>query len=136
MEPAFFPELVERMNGPLRGRLLLQPALASFFAIRDGMRDAREGLPPYLYALVFRKEQRRDRIAHAWSSAGMVAIMAFALDSVFQLITQGEFRPLDAAIMACLLCALPYTLLRGPAARIARRRLWARPDPDKERPRT
>ena len=32
-----------RVTGPMHFRLLLQPGVATFFAIRDGLKDAREG---------------------------------------------------------------------------------------------
>ena len=41
----FWDELTGRADGPLTLRLFLQPAMAAFFAIRAGMKDAREGRP-------------------------------------------------------------------------------------------
>ena len=35
-------ELVERMGGPFTFRLVIQPAVAVFLAIRSGLRDAKE----------------------------------------------------------------------------------------------
>ena len=123
MDHGLLAELVERFNGPMGARLMLQPAIASFFSVRDGVRDARSGEPPYLYALAFRPGERRSRISGAWASAGKVAVMAFVLDCVFQYLTGGGIRLIEAVVMALLLCVLPYTLLRGPASRIMRRRL-------------
>lgn len=123
MDHGLLAELVERFNGPMSARLLIQPAIACFFAVRDGVRDARDGAPPYLYALAFRSGERRARISGAWASAGKVAIMAFVLDCVFQYVADGAVRVIEAVFMAFLLCALPYTLLRGPASRVMRRRL-------------
>ncbi len=42
--------LIGRSDGPMNFRLLLQPAVAIFFAIRAGLRDARNGQPPFLWA--------------------------------------------------------------------------------------
>ena len=39
--------LVARVTGPMKFRLVLQPAMATFFAIRDGLKDAQECKPPY-----------------------------------------------------------------------------------------
>ena len=33
--------LIGRLSGPLAFRLLLQPAMSTLFAVRDGLRDAR-----------------------------------------------------------------------------------------------
>lgn len=115
-----FPELAERFHGPFSARLFLQPCIALFFAIRDGIRDGREGADPYIWALVFKSGERRDRIQQAWASAGKVAIMAFALDCLFQYVASGGIRIVEAAAMALILCVIPYTLVRGPASRATR----------------
>ena len=39
-------QLVGRLSGPMKLRFILQPATAVFFAIRAGLKDAREGYPP------------------------------------------------------------------------------------------
>lgn len=44
----FWQEIAARPSGPLAFRFYLQPAMATFFAIRDGLRDARAGNAPYL----------------------------------------------------------------------------------------
>ena len=38
-------DLLGRDEGPLTFRLIVQPLVAIFFAIRSGLRDAREGKP-------------------------------------------------------------------------------------------
>ena len=49
------------------------------------------------------------------------------MDTVYQLIELKTFYPAEAAIVAVVLAFLPYMLLRGPIARIARyRRAGAR----------
>jgi hypothetical protein len=40
-------DLMARVVGPLHFRLLLQPAMATFFGIRDGRQDARNHNPLY-----------------------------------------------------------------------------------------
>lgn len=121
MEPDVANELAQRASGPVSLRLLLQPSLAVLFAIRDGVRDARSGADPYIFAILFRKDQRRDRIASAWASAGSVIIMAILLDCLYQYLTPGRVRILEAIAIAAILCAIPYTLIRGPVSRICRR---------------
>ena len=46
-------DLFSRLDGPLHFRFFLQPAMATFFAIRDGLHDAREGRPAYFWSLFF-----------------------------------------------------------------------------------
>jgi hypothetical protein len=43
-------------------RLYLHPAMAIFFAIRDGLKDAREGEPYYFYSLFTDPVNRGDRL--------------------------------------------------------------------------
>jgi len=107
----------------MSARLLLQPCIALYFAVRDGIQDARTQEPPYLWALVFRSGERAERIRKAWASAGKVAIMAFLLDCVFQYVASDAVHLIEAIAMACILCVIPYTLVRGPVSRLTSRRL-------------
>jgi hypothetical protein len=49
----FFDDMLARLSGPGRIRFLLQPTVAILLGSRDGVKDARMGLPPYLWALAF-----------------------------------------------------------------------------------
>src|SRR5690348_6901380 len=44
--------LVGRLQGPLTLRLVIQPVMAAIFAVRAGLKDAREGRRPYLWKVV------------------------------------------------------------------------------------
>ena len=48
----FWPDLVGRLSGPMAFRFILQPAMATLFAIRAGLTDAREGRPFYLWTIL------------------------------------------------------------------------------------
>ena len=122
MEAEVGNELSQRLNGPFSLRLLLQPSMALLFAIRDGRKDAASNATPYLQALRGQKSERRDTLASAWASLSKVLVMAVILDCTFQYATGGSIRIFEALLMACILCAVPYTLMRGPAARIASRK--------------
>jgi hypothetical protein len=39
-------DLVGRVSGPMKFRLILQPVMAAIFAIRSGLKDAKENNPP------------------------------------------------------------------------------------------
>ena len=78
--------LVARVTGPMKFRLLLQPAMATFFAIRDGLRDGRECKPPYFWGLFTDKGEREAMVKNGWKSVGKVFILAMVLDVVYQLI--------------------------------------------------
>jgi len=36
-----------RISGPLKFRVVMQPAMAIFLATRSGLKDVRDGKPPY-----------------------------------------------------------------------------------------
>ncbi len=112
--------VVLRVTGPMKFRLVLQPAMALFFAIRDGLKDAREGRPAYFWAVLTEPTDRKARLKSGWKSVGKVFILAFVLDVVYQIIVQRRVYPGEAAIVAIVLAIVPYILLRGPVNRIAR----------------
>jgi hypothetical protein len=119
---SFIEGLSARLQGPMRFRLILQPLVALIFAIRDGRRDAREGRPPYFWALFTEPAHRRDMLASGWKSVGKVFIIAIVLDSVFQFIVFRAFHPVAALFAGVILALVPYVLLRGPVNRLMPRK--------------
>ncbi len=113
--------LIGRIGGPLTFRLIVQPTVAAFFAIRAGLRDAREGRVPYGWAVLTDPNNRRKFLRDGWKDVATVFVAAMLIDCVYQIM---EFRWLyfeEALIVAGVLALLPYLFLRGPANRIARR---------------
>lgn len=121
VEAEFAASMTERLNGPFHLRLLLQPCMALLFALRDGRKDARAGADPFLWSILFRPGLRRGAIASAWESIGKVLIIAFTLDCAFQYATTRSIDLTNAIVVALLLCAVPYSLARGPASRFGRK---------------
>jgi len=117
--------LAERITGPMKFRLLLQPIMAIYFAVRDGLRDAREGRPAYFWALFTDKGEREAMLKEGWKGIGRVFILAVVLDVVYQFIVHRWVYPGEAVLVAIILAIIPYLLLRGPVNRIARRRRGA-----------
>jgi hypothetical protein len=115
--------LIARVTGPMKFRLVLQPCMAIFFAIREGLKDAREGRPPYFWGIFTDRGAREAMLKEGWKSIGKVFTLAVVLDIVYQLI---EHRwlvyPGEAILVAIILAIVPYLLIRGPINRIARRR--------------
>ncbi len=118
--------LVGRLSGPLTLRLFLQPAMATLFAARDGLKDAREGRPPYLWSVFTHPEQRWDLIRTGWKSIAKIFVMAVVLDLVYQLIVFRWVYPVETFDVVLIVAVLPYALLRGPFNRLVR--LWTRHD--------
>jgi len=112
--------LIGRIHGPLTFRLLLQPAMAIFFAIRAGLRDARENRAPYFWALLYDPGSRREMLRQGWKDVGKIAVLAVILDVVYELLVIGRIYPGETVIVAAVLALLPYLLMRGLVTRIAR----------------
>jgi hypothetical protein len=115
----FFENMVGRVHGPMDFRLILQPLMAIFFAVRDGRKDAREGRVPYFWALFTEPGHRLDLLRNGWRSVAKIFIIALVLDVVYQFIVVRWFYPGEALLVAVLLAIVPYVLLRGPANRLA-----------------
>lgn len=113
--------LVGRIDGPLKFRLILQPVMAMIFAVRDGLRDVREGQPPYFWAIFTAPERRGELIRNGWRSVAKVFILAALMDLIYQYLVLGWLYPVASLSMAFLLAIVPYLLIRGPLNRIMRR---------------
>jgi hypothetical protein len=125
LEEAFargWENLVARWGGPMSFRFLIQPAVAIFFAIRAGLKDARENKPPFLWAVLSNPGSRQERLRHVWRDVGTVFFVALILDSIYQVIVHAGIFTLELLITATVLALVPYLVSRGFVTRIAR---WA-----------
>jgi hypothetical protein len=112
--------LAARIGGPLTFRLIIQPTVAAFFAIRAGLKDAQEGRAPYGWVILTDPVNRRDLLTEGWKGVAKVFVIAVAIDFVYQISELRWFYPEEALIVAAILALIPYLLLRGPANRVAR----------------
>jgi hypothetical protein len=117
-----FENLIGRVSGPMKFRLILQPLMAIIFAIRSGLKDAKGGHPAYFWALFTDSAHRRDLLRDGWKSVGRVFILAIIIDAVYQFIVFRWVYPVEALLVAAILAFIPYLLIRGPVNRIARRK--------------
>jgi hypothetical protein len=113
----FWTDFLARFDGPLHFRLFVQPLMAIVFAVRDGIRDAREGRSAYLWTLLTDAAQRRYLLESGWKGISKVFVLAVALDVVYQLIVSRAVKPVEALLTAAVLALIPYALLRGPVNR-------------------
>ena len=116
-------DLIERPDQRMAFRFILQPAMSVSLAIRDGIRDARAGRPPFFWSVVTEPGKRLRQLHEGLAATGRVVLLAMVLDTVFQILVYRTFYPSEAVIVAVLLGYLPYVIFRGPAARVAYRRL-------------
>lgn len=117
-----FENLADRVTGPMKFRLVLQPLMAIIFAIKDGIKDAQGGKPAYFWALFTDPEHRRDMLQNGWKSVGKVFVIALILDGVYQYIELSWFYPGEALLVAICLAIIPYLVLRGPVNRLTPRK--------------
>ncbi len=95
--------------------------MCAVFAIRSGLRDAREGRTPFFRALFAEAPRRREIVRDGWRDAGRIFLLAVAIDLVYQAAVLRAFRPGEAAIVGVLLGIVPYAVVRGATNRVARR---------------
>jgi hypothetical protein len=120
----FWDGLLSRVGGPMTFRLILQPTMATLLALRAGLKDAREGRPPYLWTVLTDPSQRGELLREGWKSIARVFFLAVIMDVIYQLIMQQWLYPLETLVVAILLAVVPYLVFRGPINRLARR--WRR----------
>jgi len=119
--------LIGRADGPMNLRLLIQPAVAVFFAIRAGLRDARSCRPPFLWTVFSDPDQRRELLRQGWRDIGTVFIVALILDLIYQIIVNSGIYVLESLLTATILAILPYAMIRGLVTRLARRQPALKP---------
>ena len=118
----FAENLVGRVDGPMHARLLLQPVMATIFAVKAGLADAKTGRPPYAWSLLTHPEERTAMLRDGWKDVSKVFLFAVILDLVYQFIAFRFFYPGEALLVAFVLAILPYLLLRGLTTRLAPKR--------------
>lgn len=118
----FVENMVGRVSGPMKLRLLFQPLVAVFFAVRSGLNDVRSGRPPFFWGLFSAPEHRTDMLKDGWRSVGKVFVLAMVLDVVYQLVAHHAVYPGEVILVAFILAILPYLLVRSAVGRWAGRK--------------
>ena len=71
--------------------------------------------------------ERAQRLNEGLNATARIILLGLVMDAIYQVIVLGQFYPAEAVIVALLFAFIPYVIIRGPAARIARR--WHRASP-------
>ena len=116
----FTTQLIARVSGPLRFRLVLQPLMAAFFAIRSGLADAPTDKRPYFWGLLSDRVNRMAMIKDGWKSVGRVFLFAVVMDVIYQLYVLHFVYVGEAMVVALILAIVPYVILRDLVTRLAR----------------
>ncbi|HEX9167365.1 MAG TPA: hypothetical protein VF886_00335 [Roseiarcus sp.] len=115
-------DILDRPGGPMTFRFILQPTMAVIAAARDGIKDARTGRRPYVWALIHGVRDPQGRTGRLWEgfvATARIVILGVVMDVIYQWRVLGTFYPGQAAVIAILLAFVPYIVLRGPISRIA-----------------
>ena len=116
-------DITSGVHAPLGFRIIVQPLVAAFFAIRAGRQDARAGRPLYFWAVVKDAVRRRAPCAKAGQHVGMVFISAIVIDVIYQIIVaRWVYRVRSSDGWGAILAILPYLVFRGVVNRVLRRR--------------
>ena len=115
--------LLARLTGPMKFRLVLQPLMASILAVRAGLADAKAGRPPYFWNLLTDRAHFVSGLQDGWRSIGRVFLFATVLDAVFQAFVFRFVYPGEVIVVAFFLAIVPYVIVRGAVVRMNTRRM-------------
>jgi hypothetical protein len=94
--------------------------MAAIFANSHGLKDARNDRTPYFWTIVSVPNERAPRLREELKAAARIILIALVIDTIYQVIELKTFYPAEAPIIPVLRSFLPYVVLRGLVARIAR----------------
>ena len=120
--------LTARLDGPLHFRFFAQPAVASFLAICDGVKDSQEDKPAYFWAILSRAHSGKYLLCSGLKSIGKVMVFAVVLEAIYQVLAFHTIRIAGVILAPLLLAIFPYLIVRGPAKRVARWCFFRRED--------
>jgi hypothetical protein len=112
--------IVAHPDGPMTFRFILQPVMAVLAALYDGIKDTRTGRSPYFWILPTSRANRRDRLYEGLIAIARIILPGLVMDAIYQVTVLKTFHPVVSVIVALVLAFVPYLILRGPIARIAR----------------
>ena len=110
-------QLLGRPSGPVSFRFVPQPSVA---AIKDGITDERTGRSPNFSTIMRRPQERMGRLRGGLAATAEILLIGITIGMIYKLLVFDRFHPSEALIVTLLLAFVPYLLIRGPAARIAR----------------
>ena len=114
----FWHDLIERPDGPMRFRFLLQPLMATIVATRDGLKDARSGRSPYLATVLVNPQERVGRLREGLNATARIIALGLIMDVIYQAVVFETFYPDQALVVALVLAFVPYLIIRGVIARV------------------
>jgi hypothetical protein len=96
------------------------PTVVTILAIRAGLKDVREGQPPFVWGIIVYPAERRRRLLTGWKDITRIFIVAIVLDTAYQIMVLRAFYVVQTLIVAVACAIVPYVLFRGPITCLAR----------------
>lgn len=114
----FLDDIGARLTGPMNFRFIIQPAVAIFLGIRDGLMDAKAGTPPFIFDLIHNPQRRKRQLKSALKTLLKSIIVGIVIDAIVQYMLFKHIRPLPAVLVGAFVMGVPYSLSRGITNRI------------------
>lgn len=103
--------LGDRVGGPMTFRFVLQPAVAVFLGVRDGLRMGRAGMPVVTWGTHSTPGRDRALLRVMWRSVRVLVLVALTLDLIYQVVVQGSLYPGEAVIVGVTITLAPYLVV-------------------------
>lgn len=110
---AFIQDIPKRLGGPGRLRFIFQPLISIVLGIRSGIKDAKDGRPPFLWGVLFRRHMRGELLKSSFTTLLNMLLMGVVLDSICQWLIIGNSYFGAALVIGPMLIIAPYTLSRS-----------------------
>lgn len=104
---------IARLAGPMSLRFIFQPLLGLLLGIRDGIRDANAGEPPFILDLISNREKRKAKLSSLLTSLFKTILIAVVLDLIAQYFLFGQVRITSAVMIAIIILIVPYSMARA-----------------------
>ncbi len=115
----FLDDMAARLTGAMSFRFILQPTVAVILGIKDGLKDAKAGTPPFVFDLLFHPKNRRRNLKSAFRRLLVPIIVGTVLDAIAQYLIFKQIHPLPAVMVGAFVMGVPYSVARGLTNRIA-----------------
>jgi hypothetical protein len=96
------------INGPGGFRFFIQPSIAIFLGIRDGMQDAKTGKIHVAPWLLLPHGKRDTRFTNALETILIPLLMGTVLDLVYVYLILRKINPMLSIFVGVMLLGLPY----------------------------
>lgn len=104
-------DLGDRVGGPMTFRFVLQPTVAVFLGVRDGLRLGRTRTPLLRWGKPRKPGTERGLIRMIWRSVRVLLLVALLLDFTYQAVVQSSFYPGEAVIVSFGIALVPYLVV-------------------------